>query len=67
VELLAILVTFASRLPDGHTLLTDSNNNRAIEVDQNDIAVREYFTNLDPGGNPVPLPTGALRPDHPSP
>jgi hypothetical protein len=29
-------VAFASRLANGNTLITDSNNNRIVEVDQND-------------------------------
>jgi hypothetical protein len=54
-------VAFASRLPSGHTLLTDSNNNRIVEVKGLDHVVAEYFTNLQPGSNPNPLPTRAIR------
>src|SRR5713101_7242105 len=42
-------VAFASRLPNGNTLLTDSNNSRIVEVDSNDSPVWEYFTNTRPG------------------
>ncbi len=54
-------VAFASRLPDGHTLITDSNNNRIVEVDAHDQVVWQYFTNLEAGSNPAPLPTRAVR------
>jgi len=54
-------VAFASRLPNGHTLITDSNNNRIVEVDAHDQVVWQYFTNLEPGSNPAPLPTRAVR------
>lgn len=52
---------FASRLPNGHTLITDSNNNRIVEVDGNDNVTWQYFTNLQAGSNPSPLPTRAIR------
>jgi outer membrane protein assembly factor BamB len=52
---------FASRLPNGDTLITDSNNSRIVEVDANDVAVWSYFTNTEPGSNPMPLPTRAVR------
>lgn len=54
-------VAFASRLPDGHTLITDSNNNRIVEVDGLDVIVWQYATNTEPGSNPNPLPTRAVR------
>ena len=54
-------VAFASRLPNGNTLLTDSNNNRIVEVDPSDTVVWQYVTNTDPGSNPNPLPTRAVR------
>lgn len=54
-------VAFASQLPDGHILLTDSNNNRAVEVNKNDKIVWSYVTNTQPGSNPAPLPTRAIR------
>ncbi len=34
------------------TLLTDSNNNRIVEVDPSDNPVWHYFTNVRPGSNP---------------
>src|SRR2546430_15622189 len=52
---------FASRLPNGNTLITDSNNNRIIEVDPTDNIVWQYATNLQRGSNPAPLPTRAVR------
>lgn len=52
---------FASRLPNGDTLISDSNNNRIVEVDRNDHVVWQYFTNLQVGSNPSPLPTRAVR------
>jgi len=51
---------FASRLPDGNTLITDSNNNRIIEVTRHGEVVFSYST-LDPNGNPNPQPTRAVR------
>jgi hypothetical protein len=43
------------------TLITDFNNNRIVEVDQNDNPVWQFFTNARPGSNPNPLPTRAVR------
>jgi hypothetical protein len=54
-------VAFASRLPDGDTLITDSNNNRIVEVDSADRVVWSYATNTQPGSNPNPFPTRAVR------
>lgn len=54
-------VAFASQLPNGDILITDSNNNRIVEVDSSDSAVWQYFTNMQPGSNPNPLPTRAVR------
>jgi hypothetical protein len=54
-------LAFASRLANGHTLLTDSNNNRIVEVNRHDKMVWEYFTNTDPLSNPAPLPTRAVQ------
>ena len=53
-------VAFSSRLPNGDTLLTDSNNSRIVEVNSKDHPVWQYFTN-DPTGNSAPLPTRAIR------
>ena len=58
-------VAFASRLENGHTLITDSNHNRVVEIDANKNPVWEYFTcqgsacNLARGTGP--LPTRAVR------
>lgn len=58
-------VAFASRLKNGHTLVTDSNHSRIVEIDQNKQPVWQYFTcsgadcNLPRGTGP--LPTRALR------
>jgi outer membrane protein assembly factor BamB len=54
-------VAFASRLPDGHTLVTDSNNNRIVETDAAGHVFWQYFTNKRPGSNSMPLPTRAVR------
>src|SRR5579859_1584228 len=58
-------VAFASRLPNGHTLITDSGNARIVETDENGNVFWQYFTNTDPNSNPRggtgPLPTRALR------
>lgn len=52
---------FASRLGNGDTLITDSNNNCIVEVDAHDAIVWQYATNTAPGSNPAPLPTRAVR------
>jgi hypothetical protein len=53
---------FASRLPNGNTLLTDSSSNsRIVEVDKNDNIVWQYITNADAKSLPNPAPTRALR------
>jgi len=62
-------VAFASRLPNGHTLITDSGNARIVETDENGNVFWQYFTNTDPNSNARcgggtctgPLPTRALR------
>ena len=54
-------VAFASQLPDGDILITDSNNNRVVEVNTSDQIVWSYATNTQPGSNPSPLPTRAIR------
>jgi len=52
---------FASRLPNGNTLIADANNSRAVEVDPTDVVVWEYATNTETGSNTSPLPTRAVR------
>ena len=63
-------VAFASRLPNGHTLITDSGNNRIVETDEGGNVYFQYFTNSDRKSNPRclsptnctgPLPTRAVR------
>jgi hypothetical protein len=54
-------VAFASRLPNGHTLITDSNNSRIVETDETGADFWHFFTNARPGSNPMPLPTRAVR------
>jgi len=58
-------VAFASRLENGHTLITDSNHSRIVEIDQNKHVVWEYFTCSGAGCNlprgTGPLPTRAVR------
>ncbi len=54
-------VAFASRLPNGHTLITDSNNSRIVETDETGADFWHFFTNVRPGSNPMPLPTRAVR------
>jgi PQQ-like domain len=61
-------VAFASRLKNGHTLITDSNHSRIVEIDRDSNVVWEYFTcsggdcNLPRGTGP--LPTRAVRMRH---
>ena len=54
-------VAFASRLPNGHTLITDSGNSRIVETDETGADFWHFFTNARPGSNPMPLPTRAVR------
>jgi len=63
-------VAFASRLPNGHTLITDAGNSRIVETDEAGNVYFQYFTNNDPKSNPRclspgnctgPLPTRAVR------
>jgi hypothetical protein len=55
-------VAFASRLPNGHTLITDSNNSRIVETDETGADFWHFFTNARAGSNPSgPLPTRAVR------
>lgn len=54
-------VAFASLLPNGDILITDSNNNRVVEVNASDHIVWAVSTNRQPGSNPNPLPTRAIR------
>jgi hypothetical protein len=58
-------VAFASRLDNGDTLITDSNHNRVIEIDQNKKVVWQYHTCHGSGCNLArgtgPLPTRAVR------
>ncbi len=61
-------VAFASRLPNGHTLITDSNNSRIVETDENGNDFWHFITNTRPGstqcpllGTMCPFPTRAVR------
>ncbi len=54
-------VAFASRLPNGDTLMTDAGNSCATEVNAKDQIVWQYFTNLDPLSIAEPAPTRAIR------
>ncbi|MDA4116379.1 MAG: hypothetical protein OK442_07485, partial [Thaumarchaeota archaeon] len=51
---------FASRLPDGNTLIVDSGHARVIEVTPDKHAVFQYFTNTQLGSNPNPSPSNAV-------
>jgi outer membrane protein assembly factor BamB len=58
-------VAFASRLENGHTLITDSNHDRIVEIDEDKNFVWEYFTCTGSGCNlsrgTGPFPTRAVR------
>jgi hypothetical protein len=54
-------VAFASRLPNGDTLLTDTSNANIVEVDTNDVPVWNYFTDTESNSIAAPLPTRAVR------
>ena len=63
-------VAFASRLENGHTLITDSNHSRIVEIDANKKVVWQYFTchgqgcNLSRGTGPLPTRAVRLRNGH---
>jgi hypothetical protein len=63
-------VAFASRLKNSHTLITDSNHNRIVEIDEDKNPVWEYFTcqgsgcNLSRGTGPLPTRGVRLRNGH---
>jgi hypothetical protein len=63
-------VAFASRLENGHTLITDSNHSRIVEIDEDKNPVWEYFTcngsgcNLSRGTGPLPTRAVRLRSGH---
>lgn len=55
-------VAFASRLPNAHTLITNSGNNRIVETDEAGDVFWQYFTNTDANStlrSGGPLPTRA--------
>jgi outer membrane protein assembly factor BamB len=54
-------VAFASRLPNGHTLITDSGNSHIVETDEAGDVFWQFSTNTRPGSNASPLPTRAVR------
>lgn len=58
-------VAFASRLDNGHTLITDSNHARIVEIDKSKHVVWQYFTcsgaDCTIRGGTGPLPTRAVR------
>ena len=54
-------VAFASRLPNGHTLITDAGNSRIVETDETGADFWHFFTNARAGSNPSPLPTRAVQ------
>jgi len=56
-----VFVAFASRLPNGHTLITDSGNSRIVETDETGTIFWQFLTNTRAGSNPAPLPTRAVR------
>ena len=48
-------------MPNGDALISDSNNNRIVEVHGKDHVVWRYTTNLQAGSNSAPTPTRAVR------
>jgi hypothetical protein len=54
-------VAFASRLTNGHTLITDAANSRIVETDENGNDYWDFSTNARPGSNLSPLPTRAVQ------
>ncbi len=56
-----MFAAFASRLPNGDTLITDSGHARILEVTTDKQVVFQYFTNTAPNSNASPLPTNAVQ------
>jgi len=56
--------SFACRLEDGNTLITDSGNNRILEIDCRGRTVMEFFTSKQSGSVADPLATRAVRLDN---
>ena len=52
---------FASRLPNGDTLITDSGHSRIVQVTEDKDVVFQYFTNHGHNSASMPLPTNAVR------
>ncbi len=52
---------FASRLPNGTTLIADAGNNRIIEVTPDKPVIFQYFTSKAKNSNPNPAPTNAVQ------
>lgn len=52
---------FASQLPSGNYLLTDTTNSRIVEVTPCDQIIWQYITDADFHSIPNPLPTRGLR------
>jgi len=52
---------FASRLENGNTLITDSNNSRILEVTPSKKVAWFYVTNKQAGSIKQPFPTRAVR------
>ena len=49
-------------IPNGHTLITDSNNSRIVETDEAGEVFWQFNTSARAGSNPSgPLPTRAVR------
>jgi hypothetical protein len=55
------LAAFASRLPNGDTLITDSGNSRILQVTSAGVVDFSYVTNTRPGSVSQPFPTRAVR------
>ena len=54
-------VAFASRLPNGNTIITDSGNSRILIVTPDGHTGFQYFTNKGKNSNTSPLPTNAVQ------
>jgi hypothetical protein len=52
---------FASRLPNGNTIVVDSLHNRVIVVSHAKHVLFQYFTNRSAGSNASPAPTNAVQ------
>jgi len=55
------IIAFASRLPNGDTLITDTANQRIVEINAQNQTVWRFYTNETEGSVSQPHPSNAVR------